>query len=141
MAHCNDINPSDVLWFCQPLPESIFDIRVLDDQNNQIQQFEGSEQGTTIQNLEPGIYTVNEIKNPTSDDNQLGQNPEAELVYIRDGFSDAGKLDNTASVTNYSIICFEYEDEQGNDCSTIALATGESRTYTGKNNIRIAFDS
>ena len=57
MAHCNDINPSDVLWFCQPLPESIFDIRVLDDQNNQIQQFEGSEQGTTIQNLEPDIYS------------------------------------------------------------------------------------
>ena len=32
-------------------------------------------------------------------------------------------------------ICFEYEDEQGNDCSTITLAAGESRPCTVKNYI------
>jgi hypothetical protein len=47
--------------FCQSLPASIFDIE-LRDQNTQIQQFEGSTEGTVIQNLEPGTYIVNEIK-------------------------------------------------------------------------------
>jgi len=28
----------------------------------------------------------------------------------------------------YAPICFEYEDEQGNDCCTITLAAGEERT-------------
>ena len=75
--HCEDLQNNSSEWlncntnptisgtiFCQSLPESIFDIEVLDDQNNQIQKFVGSEQGTTIQNLEPGTYTVNEIENP-----------------------------------------------------------------------------
>ena len=38
--------------FCQSLPESIFDIEVLDDQNTQIQEFEGATEGTTIENLD-----------------------------------------------------------------------------------------
>ena len=42
---CNDSAISGTI-FCQSLPESIFDIAVLDDQNNQIQQFQNSEQGT-----------------------------------------------------------------------------------------------
>ncbi len=31
-------------------------------QNTQLQQFEGIAHGTTIQNLQPGTYAVNEIK-------------------------------------------------------------------------------
>ena len=42
---------------CQGLTEDLFDIEVLDDQGNQIAQFEGSVPGTTIDNLEPGIYS------------------------------------------------------------------------------------
>jgi len=34
------------------------------------------------------------------------------------------------------IICIEYEDEQGNDCSTLTLAAGEDKTCTVKNYIR-----
>ena len=44
--------------------------------NTQIQQFEGSEQGTTIENLELGTYSVNEIKNPNPIAiNQLREDP------------------------------------------------------------------
>src|SRR5215217_6971680 len=125
--------------FCQSLPESIFDIEVLDDQNNQIQQFEGSVQGTTIQNLEPGTYTVNEIIHPTMD-NQLGENLSvAGACEFSLGFSGGGQVLNTTTNVLYSI-CFEYEDEQGNNCSTITLAAGESRTCTVKNYIGTAFN-
>lgn len=74
---CNNLNISGSV-FCQSLPENIFDIEVLDDQNTQIQEFVGSEQGTTIENLEPGTYTVNEIKH-LSNSNQLGENVIAEV--------------------------------------------------------------
>ena len=72
---CGELNNDDPGWlpcigssisgtiFCQGLPPNLFDIQVLDEQNTQIQQFEGSTAGTTIQNLQPGTYTVNEIKN------------------------------------------------------------------------------
>jgi hypothetical protein len=84
---------------------------------------------------------VNEIKNPTNDDFQLGQNPSSEQSCVNAGFADGGELDNTTSLTNYIDICFEYLDEQDNDCSTITLAAGEERTCTVKNYIRFAFDS
>ena len=131
---CNNSAISDTI-FCQSLPESIFDIEVLDDQNSQIQQFEGSEQGTTIQNLEPGTYTVNEVKQDGNLDT-LGILESAEEFCVNEaGFSDGGDLFNTTSSRYYNPICFEYEDEQGNDCSTITLAAGESRTCTVKNYI------
>ena len=38
--------------------------------------FEGSEQGTTIENLEPGTYTVNEIENPMLTYNELGEDSD-----------------------------------------------------------------
>jgi hypothetical protein len=57
------------------------------------------------------------------------------------GFPDGGQVINTTSNTNYAGLCFEYEDEQGNDCSTITLAAGEERTCTVKNYIRFAFDN
>ena len=124
--------------FCQSLPESIFDIEVLDDQNTQIQEFVGSEQGTIIQNLEPGTYTVNEIK-VDGNLNELGIVQEVEDACVNlGGFSDGGDLFNTASNVFYRFICFEYVDEQGNDCSTIAIAAGEERTCTVKNYIRLA---
>jgi hypothetical protein len=137
---CNNSAISDTI-FCQSLPESIFDIEVLDDQNAQIQQFEGSEQGTIIQNLEPGTYTVNEIK-VDGNLNQLGIVQEVEDACVNlSGFSDGGDLFNTTSNVFYRFICFEYEDEQGNDCSTITLAAGEERTCTVKNYIRLAENS
>ena len=125
--------------FCRSLPESIFDIEVLDDQNTQIQQFVGSEQGTTIQNLEPGTYTVNEIKHPTNID-ELGELPTTEERCIIAGFPDGGTVVNSTANVIYTDICFEYEDEQGNDCGTITLAAGEERTCTVKNYIRGAVD-
>jgi hypothetical protein len=137
---CNNSSITNSI-FCQSLPENIFDIKVLDDQSTLIQEFEGSEQGTTIQNLEPGTYTVNEIKHLTND-NQLGESPfaERECTSVSAGFSDEGSLVNSNSLTTYSQICFEYEDEQDNDCSTITLAAGEERTCIVKNYIRIASD-
>lgn len=123
--------------FCQGLPENLFDIDVLDDQNTQIQQFEGSTAGTTIQNLRPGTYTVNEIKHASNFD-QLGQDPTAQQACTTTaGFDDGGILLNNNADIFYAI-CFEYEDEQGNDCSTVALAAGEHKICTVKNYIRNA---
>ena len=53
--------------FCMDLNEKIFDIEVLDNQNipqTDLSSFKGSADGTTIANLEPGTYTVKEIKHP-----------------------------------------------------------------------------
>ena len=49
---CDDSAISNTV-FCQELTENLFDIEVLDDQNNQIAQFEGSAEGEIIENLEP----------------------------------------------------------------------------------------
>jgi hypothetical protein len=55
------------------------------------------------------------------------------------GFPDGGRLDhNLIQSTNIYHICFKYEDEQGNDCSTLTLATGEEKTCTVKNYMRFA---
>ena len=95
--------------------------------------------GKIIQNLEPGTYTVEEIKHPTSDENQLREDSTAEQECIIAGFPHGGGfLRNSASGTNYYFICLEYEDEQGDDCNTITLAAGESRTCTVKNYILFA---
>jgi hypothetical protein len=134
---CDDPDISDRI-FCQRLTEDLFDIEVLDDQNNQIEQFEGSVEGTTIENLEPGTYTVNEIVNPTFVINELRQNDAIQNQCIDAGFDGGGVLflgSPPFPPLSYNI-CFEYEDEQGNDCSTITLAAGEERTCTVKNYIR-----
>ena len=125
--------------FCQGLPANIFDIHVLDDQNTQIQQFEGSTAGSIIQNLQPGTYTVNEIKSTQSNENQLGVNEASQEACIIAGFDDGGNLVTIPEELQYNVICFEYEDEQGNDCSTVTLAAGEDKTCTVKNYIRFAF--
>ena len=133
---CNTNSNISGSVFCQSLPENIFDIEVLDDQNTPIQQFVGSEQGTTIENLEPGTYTVNEIEH-LSNINQLGENviAEGECINLA-GFPDGGIVINSTANIVYAPICFEYEDEQGNDCNTITLAAGEERTCIVKNYIR-----
>jgi hypothetical protein len=122
--------------FCKSVPENIFDIEVLDDQNSQIQQFEGSEQGTTIPHLQPGPYTVNEIEQPGGNFvNQLAESFTVNVRCSNQEFPDGGNLINTTARLLYEI-CFEYEDEQGKDCSNITLAAGEERTCTVKNYIR-----
>ena len=62
--NCNDASISGTP-FCDALNEDSFDIAVLDNLNNpqtDPSPFEGSAVGTTITNLQPGTYTVNEIK-------------------------------------------------------------------------------
>jgi hypothetical protein len=124
--------------FCQRLPANLFVIEVLDDQSNQIQQFEGSLQGTTIQNLQTGTYIVNETKvleGPPTPVNQLFESFAAQQTCMGLGFDGGGSLfTNTPNRVSYTI-CFEYEDEQGNDCSNVTLAAGEKKTCTVKNYI------
>jgi hypothetical protein len=107
-------------------------------QNNPIiLPFEGSAEGITIENLQPGTYTVNEIKNDQSNINQLGESLNDETTCGVLGFDDGGTLLRTTANPELSYtICIEYEDEQGNDCSTLALAAGEDKTCTVKNYIR-----
>jgi hypothetical protein len=139
---CDEIPPSG-RSICDALPENLFDIRVLDDQNIPIaDDIVGSELGTTIQNIEPGTYTVNELKNPTSNINQLGENPDLARICINNNdFTDGGELINQNEDLDYNI-CLEYEDQpgnaQGDDCSTITLAAGEEKTCTVKNYIIVA---
>ena len=42
-------------------------------------------------------------------------------------FDSGREIFNTTSKTDLFFFCFEYEDEQGNDCNTITLAAGEER--------------
>ena len=126
--------------YCTALNENSFDIEVNASNNQQIAQFEGSAAGTTIPNLQPGTYTVNEIKFPEDFFDQFSESINAEINCARIGFPDGGRFLNEP--INYPNICFEYEDQpgnaQGNNCNTITLAAGEHRTCTVKNYIRLA---
>jgi hypothetical protein len=147
---CSQMTNTDPAWLpctgstisnsppCLELTANLFDIEVLDDQKSQIiPPFEGSAQGTTIENLQPGTYAVNEIKNNQSNINQLGESLNDETTCGVLGFDDGGTLQNTNADPDLSYtICIEYEDEQGNDCSTLTLAGGEDKTCTVKNYIR-----
>jgi hypothetical protein len=149
---CSQMTNTDPAWIpctdpqiststaCLELTANLFDIEVLDDQNSQIiPPFEGSTQGTTIENLQPGTYTVNEIKYP-SNNNQLGESINDEITCGIKGFDDGGTLLKTTPTQQLSyIICIEYEDEQDNDCSTLTLAAGEDKTCTVKNYISSVF--
>jgi hypothetical protein len=146
---CQQMTNTDPAWLpctdptisnsppCLELTANLFDIEVLDDQNSQIiPPFEGSAQGTTIENLQPGEYEVNEIQYQ-SNINQLGESLNDETTCGVLGFDDGGTLLNTnADPELRYTICIEYEDEQGNDCSTLTLAGGEDKTCTVKNYIR-----
>ena len=127
---CNDPRISNTI-FCRALNENSFDIEVNASNNQQINQFEGSAAGTNITNLQPGTYRVNEIKH-TNNINQLGEDPLTEAFCVQRGFSDGGMFINQTADISYEN-CFEYEDQQGNNCNTIILAAGEHRTCTVKN--------
>ena len=58
------------------------------------------------------------------------------MICIENGFPDGGEVTNSTSNTSYIPICFEYEDEQGNDCITITLTAGEEKTCT----VRTTYD-
>lgn len=121
--------------FCENLPRNFFDIEVLDEQNTQIQQFKGSQEGTTIPNLEPGMYSVNEIREDGA--GVLNPTEEPQLADCNNGgFPESGQtfIDGIF----YEIICIAYEDEQGADCSTTNIAAGENKTCIVKNYIRFA---
>ena len=130
---CDDPEISNTAQ-CQNLTEDQFDIEVLDDQGNQIAEFEGSVQGETIDNLEPGTYIVNEIEAPPFVPNQLSEDLDIRELCTGNGFDGGGAFINTITSSRYDI-CIEYEDEQGNDCSTVTLAAGQERTCTVKNYI------
>jgi hypothetical protein len=130
---CNDL-PNGPTDYCGALNEDSFDIEVNASNNQQINQFEGSAAGTTITNLQPGIYRVNEIEY-TNNTNRLGEDPGTEAFScIPRGFADGGTFINQTADLFYEI-CFEYEDQQGNNCNTITLGAGEHRTCTVKNYI------
>ncbi|HJT85417.1 MAG TPA: hypothetical protein VJ697_13135, partial [Nitrososphaeraceae archaeon] len=118
--------------FCERLPENLFDIRVLGPQNNLIYEDVAPENGITFDNLQPGTYTVEEIKYDTPF-NQLEDFAGTEMLCQDEGFADGGILQTNTNVRY--VICFLYEDELGNDCSTMTLAAGEQRTCTVKNYI------
>jgi len=58
---------------------------------------------------------------------------------MRLGFDNGGESFNSTSNTVY-LICLQYEDEQGSDCSTITLTAAEARTCTVKNYIQVSND-
>ena len=60
---------------------------------------------------------------------QLGIDATAQQTCPSVGFPDEGFLGNTNPLLDYTI-CFEYEDEQGNGCSTVALTAGEHKMYS-----------
>jgi hypothetical protein len=140
---CFDLPNDSPLWlpctdptisntpFCQNLSPNQFDIEVL----GEIQQFEGSTAGTTVQNLQPDSFRVNEIVHEDFV-NQLGYSPTDDSDCKLSGFDGGGRLSNVNTQTFYSI-CFEYEDEQGNDCNPITIGA-EEKTCTVKNHIRTA---
>ena len=123
---------------CNSLPANLFVIEVLDDQSNQIWQFEGSLQGTIIQNLQTGTYIVNETnvpEGPPTPVDQLFESFASQQTCIGLGFDGGGSLFTETPDRVFYNICFEYEDEQGNDCSNVTLAAGEEKTCTVKNYI------
>ena len=121
--------------FCQNLSPNVFDIEVLD----VIQQFEGSTEGTTIQNLQPDSFIVNEIVHEDFQNNQLFFNSIGRSNCKFTGFETGGDLHNQNTGTNYQI-CFQYEDDQGNDCNPITIGA-EEKTCTVKNYIAGAFQN
>ena len=86
--------------FCQNLPENLFDIRVFGPQNILIDEFVGPEDGMTFDNLQPGTYTIEEIKHETFI-NQLGPPQGAEDLCKERGFTDGGRLDNQNAGLRY----------------------------------------
>jgi hypothetical protein len=100
---------------------------------DEIQQFEGSPTGTTVQNLEPDSFRVNEIVHLVFANQQLTYQSNIDRDCKFAGFDGGGVLENQNTGTSYDI-CFHYEDEQGNDCNPITIGA-EEKTCTVKNHI------
>ena len=152
---CTDLQNDSPDWFlcedldfipslaCGRVPEVRFQIEVLDDQNIPVtftffDFITGDREGTIT---EPGLYKVNELKNPpTPIPFHEFPNVKGECESL--GFPDGRFLTVGDSLTPRGdyYICIEYEDEQGNDCSTISLAAGETRTCIVKNYINFGFN-
>ena len=141
---CTQLENDDPAWLpcigseisntplCQNLPPNLFDIEVL----GEIQQFEGSTAGTTIQDFQTDTFIVNEIVHQGFANQQLNfglfENRDCQQL----GFDGGGRLSNMNTQTDtFYTICFEYEDEQGNDCNPITIGAGEEKTCTVKNHI------
>jgi hypothetical protein len=132
---CTDATISNTP-FCQNISPNLFDIELL----GEIEQFEASTAGTTVQNLQPDSFRVNEIVHESSENQQLGVAPELDVICKFElGFDGGGALNNENTQTFYSI-CFEYEDEQGNDCNPITIGA-EEKTCTVKNHIVSGFQN
>ena len=103
--NCEQLQNDSPLWlpctdatisttpFCENLPANLFDIEVL----GEIQQFEGSTAGTTIQNLQTDTFRVNEIVPEDAANNQLGPESYADSSCKLRGFEEEENLVNTNS--------------------------------------------
>ena len=147
---CSNLRNDDPLWLpcidppisttpiCQNLPPNLFDIEILDNQNNPVRPpFEGSSTGTTVQNLQLDSFRVNEIVHEDTNHNQLARDTLLDLQCKGLGFSGGGSLFNTNTEIFYQI-CFQYKDEQNNNCNPITLGAGEEKTCTVRNHIIFA---
>ena len=141
---CDDMienNISSASFICNPLQENDFDIEVSDNNTDLIDppgRFEGSTEGTTIMDLVPGTYNINETIYFSDDVSQLNINTPTANSCKNTGFVDGGTIYKRENNQLYDI-CFEYEDENGNDCRFIELQAGDDKTCTVKNYIRSAF--
>ena len=83
-------------------------------QDNQIgPPFQGSPIGTTIPNLQPGNYQVNELKIRILLSRRVGRNADPQIGCLFNGFDVGGQSFASLPGTICEDICFEYEDEQG----------------------------
>jgi len=135
---CDNPNDFDHPDFCVVLGQNLdlFDIEVRDAQDNIVQEFTGSQDGTTIPDLVPGTYTVNEIVHEEFAPNELSTSPSTADCTNNQEFVSGGNLFIIPPGTIvYTQICFQFQDEQGNNCSTTTIAAGETKTCIVKNYI------
>lgn len=128
---CNDPSINFTIE-CGELHENFFDIRVLNEQNILVRQFEGSSNGTYIGGIKSGGYTIEEIKYDANIENQLEENLQAYQSCKEAGFLDGGGM--TVNSHLYQI-CIQYMDEYGNNCSHVDLSTEENKICTVGNYI------
>jgi len=83
---------------------------------------------------------VHEVKHQNNV-NQLGEVPTILQECAERGFKDGSILVNTNSIPPVVyIICFEYEDGQGNDCGQTEVKDGEDRVCISKNYILLRLE-
>ena len=95
-------------------------------------QFEGSVEGAMLE-LEPGNYNIEEITHANGDDQLITHQNTEDFCVNNQNIVDGG-LFFASSGPGYNL-CFEYEDENGQDCSSIELQAGDDKTCTIKNYI------